>query len=79
MCNKEILSRGSPFAVAKDPAVISKVLNGQRPAKIESCHSDEIWSVITRCWAHEPKDRPSTEETLELVLQHDTPDRVHVE
>ncbi|KIL59844.1 hypothetical protein M378DRAFT_969629 [Amanita muscaria Koide BX008] len=66
----EILSRQSPFAVANDVAVISKVIKGQRPERIESC-SDEIWSIITRCWAQEPENRPSTGETLTLVLQHD--------
>ncbi|KIL54563.1 hypothetical protein M378DRAFT_753083 [Amanita muscaria Koide BX008] len=69
----EILSRESPFAAVNDFAVMKKVTDGQRPAKIESCHSDEMWSIITRCWAHEPGDRPSTEETLKLVLRHDTP------
>ncbi|KIL59847.1 hypothetical protein M378DRAFT_969685 [Amanita muscaria Koide BX008] len=73
MTSYEILSRGSPFAATNDIAVMKKVTDGQRPAKIESCHSDEIWSIITRCWAHEPEDRPSTEETLKLVLQHNTP------
>ncbi|KIL56420.1 hypothetical protein M378DRAFT_1038342, partial [Amanita muscaria Koide BX008] len=72
MTSYEILSRGSPFAAMNDFAVMKKVTDGQRPAKIESCHSDEMWFIITRCWAHEPEGRPSTEETLHLVLQHAT-------
>ncbi|KIL59769.1 hypothetical protein M378DRAFT_84731 [Amanita muscaria Koide BX008] len=67
----EILSRKSPFAAANDAAVISKVIKGRRPERIEFCQSEQIWSIITRCWAQEPENRPSTGETLTLILQHD--------
>src|ERR1700761_384386 len=49
------------------------VLSKQRPARdILPAHSDDIWEIITQCWAHEPNNRPSTAEVLRSVRKATT-------
>ncbi|KAI9004337.1 hypothetical protein DFJ74DRAFT_713080 [Hyaloraphidium curvatum] len=57
----EVVSRGRyPFdEVANAAAIIYRVaIERKRPSRPDKV-PDAVWDLITRCWAHEPEDRPS--------------------
>ena len=62
----EILSGNAPFHQCGKRSVIWRVLEGGRPERPEGgWFTDEIWSILERCWEREPGDRPS----INCVLQ----------
>jgi serine/threonine protein kinase len=56
----EILNRGEMpyFQFSRDDDVIAHVLRGGRLERPEGC-PDVLWSIIERCWAASPTERPS--------------------
>ena len=68
----EVLSGLVPFHPQQgDPAVVKKVLDGERPERPQGGEGrwfkDEIWDLLERCWKHEPSDRPSAQDVLECL------------
>jgi len=66
----EVLSGSVPFVRYRESAVVKfKVLRGERPERPQGVEgdwfTDEVWSILERCWKHEPSDRPS----IDCVLQ----------
>lgn len=51
-------------AVNKSPPVRSDDF-GQYFASKEA--EDKLWDLLTRCWAHEPRDRPTAMKVREVV------------
>lgn len=54
--------------VEGDCQLTSRIMMGvrfERPEKI----SDAYWGLITRCWKHDPEERPSFAEILEIMKQ----------
>ena len=51
--------------------VVSEILEGRRPQKPEAAESlgftDELWSMIERCWREEPDERPEVKEMLDCL------------
>jgi hypothetical protein len=64
----EVLSEQIPFAPAKAPAVMQKVLDGERPGRPqgnnEKHFTDGIWEVVQYCWKTQPHDRISVKAVL---------------
>ena len=64
----EVLSGQTPFAPTRGPVVVWRVLEGKRPARPQGDEgkqfTDVIWSVLERCWKHQPSDRPSAKTVL---------------
>ncbi|KAM6502855.1 Protein kinase-like domain containing protein [Amanita muscaria] len=71
----EILSGDVPFkSVRNEVSLLYGVaVEKQRPEHVESCDADDMWAIITLCWAEEPEDRPRTAEVLELVRKRTPP------
>ncbi|PBK76192.1 hypothetical protein ARMSODRAFT_216730 [Armillaria solidipes] len=47
--------------IPNDLAFVNRVVRRkQRPSRPPEI-SDELWAVVTRCWSHEPGDRPTME------------------
>ncbi|PBK93603.1 hypothetical protein ARMGADRAFT_129626 [Armillaria gallica] len=47
--------------IPNDLAFVNRVVRRkQRPSQPAEI-SDELWAVVTRCWSHEPGDRPTME------------------
>ena len=73
----EVLSGQTPFAPSKPPAIIWKVLHGQRPERPQGekgeLFTDAIWGALELCWKPLPSDRPSAKVVL-LRLEGTTPD-----
>ena len=64
----EVLSGYTPFAPARGPVVMFKVLGGERPKRPQGdegkLFTDAIWSVLERCWKPQPSDRPGAKTVL---------------
>ena len=64
----EVLSGGVPFGEDIFLAVVSKVLNGERPKKPEGeagrPFTRNVWDILERCWKAEPSERAKAREVL---------------
>ena len=48
---------------------MSEVMSGARPPRpTHPDFTEELWSLMQRCWAHEPHLRPGTSEALEILF-----------
>ncbi|XP_022818176.1 focal adhesion kinase 1 isoform X2 [Spodoptera litura] len=74
VCMWEILMLGvKPFSGVKNNDVIGKLENGERLALPPRC-PPRLYSVMSRCWAYEPSQRPAAhqlKETLFEILQEE--------
>jgi hypothetical protein len=72
----EVLSGKAPFSQCSQPAVLLKVLDGERPSRPQGEEgeqfTDDIWGVLERCWKHYPRDRISARTVL-LRLERQAP------
>ena len=69
----EVLSGQAPFAPYRSPIVIQKVTKGERPTRPEGVEgawsTDDLWVMLTQCWAPQPKNRPSIGAVRECLEQ----------
>ncbi|KAM6502910.1 Protein kinase-like domain containing protein, partial [Amanita muscaria] len=67
--------RAVPFKSVRNEAnlIHNVIVEKQRPEHVESSDLDDMWDIITKCWAEEPEDRPRTAEVLELVRKRTPP------
>jgi serine/threonine protein kinase len=67
----EVLSGRAPFFHCHGSAVISRMLDGERPVRPRGVggrlFTDEIWNLLERCWKCLPEDRPRVEEVLQFL------------
>lgn len=67
----EVLSGRAPFMPLAVYIATQKVLDGERPERPEWAEGqrfkDELWEMLSLCWATEPQRRPSVEAVLELL------------
>ena len=67
----EVLSGRSPFPSCGAGTVIMKVLDGERPMRLQGAEgtrfTDAIWEMLERCWKPRPQDRPSVEAVLQCL------------
>ncbi|CAH2057207.1 unnamed protein product, partial [Iphiclides podalirius] len=74
VCMWEILMLGvKPFSGVKNNDVIGKLENGERLALPARC-PPRLYSLMSRCWAYEPSQRPTAhclKETLFEILQEE--------
>ncbi|KAH9637378.1 hypothetical protein HF086_011991 [Spodoptera exigua] len=68
VCMWEILMLGvKPFSGVKNNDVIGKLENGERLALPPRC-PPRLYSVMSRCWAYEPSQRPAAHQLKETLL-----------
>ncbi|KAF9645406.1 kinase-like protein [Thelephora ganbajun] len=64
----EVLSGRTPFAQRSFPAVILRVLKGERPGRPQGkegeLFTDAIWGILELCWKPQPSDRASAKAVL---------------
>ena len=64
----EVLSGRTPYSPCRPPAVMRKVLDGERPGRPQgregSLFTDSIWEVVELCWKPQPCDRISARAVL---------------
>ena len=66
----EVLSGQAPFALLKDFIVVRKVMEGERPGRLDGSEgawfTDDLWETVELCWETQPETRPS----IQAVLEH---------
>ena len=64
----EVLSGQAPFSRYNKYVAVGKVLKGERPERPQGVggiwFTDDIWSILGRCWEPKPGNRPSIEDVL---------------
>ena len=64
----EVLSGQTPYSPWKPPAVMWKVMRGERPERPQggegSLFTDGIWKVLELCWKSQPCDRINVQAVL---------------
>ena len=67
----EVLSGQVPFSRHHVYAVIARVLEGERPGRPRgeegALFTDDVWSILERCWKSSPGDRPSINDVLRCM------------
>jgi len=67
----EVLSGQKPFAQCREPAVIRKVIDGERPERpqgvVGAWFVDDVWGMVERCWASRPENRPDVGAVLRCL------------
>ena len=67
----EVLSRRVPFHQYADYAVVVKVLKGDHPMRPRGeegmWFTEDVWSMLGRCWEPSPVNRPSIEDILQCL------------
>uniref|UniRef100_A0A8C5BS35 non-specific protein-tyrosine kinase n=1 Tax=Gadus morhua TaxID=8049 RepID=A0A8C5BS35_GADMO len=74
VCLWEILSRGQqPFFWLENRDVINQLEQGIRLPKPEQC-PPALYSLMTRCWSYDPRERPTFTDLLNEALCASSPD-----
>ena len=67
----EVLSGQVPFAPFGHYAAMLKVVNGERPQRPGGAEgarfTNDVWRMLSRCWATRPENRPSSLAILECL------------
>ncbi|QRV98041.1 Ephrin type-A receptor 4 [Ceratobasidium sp. AG-Ba] len=68
----EMLTGEVPFANKSNIATVYPVINGQIPDRKDfllqnKTIGDQLWDLLTKCWAYDPKARPSATELNEQL------------
>ncbi|ELU42201.1 Pkinase domain-containing protein [Rhizoctonia solani AG-1 IA] len=65
---QETISGCVPYREFSDIAVIPRILDGKHPERSELqgplvvTRGDRLWSILTRCWDRDPRNRPTSKE-----------------
>ncbi|WRT70785.1 uncharacterized protein IL334_007784 [Kwoniella shivajii] len=68
----EILTGSIPFGYVDDSVARRNIKDGIRPAR-PAAVEDSLWSLLTRCWAQDPQQRPPFETVVEQLSSMYTP------
>ena len=65
----QIFTNQAPFSNMTDSLAISTIIAGERPPRPThpSC-TDNLWSLMQRCWDQNSHSRPDAPETLQIIL-----------
>jgi hypothetical protein len=72
---QQIMTGKPPFRYCPgEPMVILKVISGERPNRpeendVEEDISDQLWTLMTECWAADATTRPSMGGVLKQLTQ----------
>ena len=70
----EVLSGRAPFMPFHQYIVMRKVMEGERPARLRGAEgawfTDDLWRMLSLCWAAQPEQRPGITAVLECLEQH---------
>ncbi|CAE6429530.1 unnamed protein product [Rhizoctonia solani] len=69
----EVITGILPYDGVKEPAIMCRILAGNVPSRLETHmpsgveQADQLWSLITICWAFDPKKRPEAQEVRNIL------------
>jgi len=65
----QIFTGTIPFPSHQTIAAILAIANGGRPPRpTHPTFTDDLWTLMQRCWNHDPHSRPEISEALEVLL-----------
>jgi hypothetical protein len=65
----QLVTRYPPFHELNELGAAMKIISGQRPARpATALCSDALWTLITDCWNHDPRSRPTMVSVLSYSL-----------
>ncbi|KAJ1302955.1 hypothetical protein OPQ81_003248 [Rhizoctonia solani] len=71
--DQEVMTGVLPYAGASEPVIMCRILAGKFPSRPEIyiptgiAQADQLWSLITSCWAYDPGKRPKASEVKNTV------------
>ena len=64
----KILTGAVPFGRERSTAAAFAIMDGRRPPRpTHPVFPEELWSLMERCWAHDPRLRPEVSGVLETL------------
>lgn len=70
----EVFTGAVPYSGSTNFMAMLHITQGTRPPRpTHPMFTEKIWSLMQRCWAHDPESRPEASEVLELLLTPDIP------
>ena len=65
----QVLTGTVPFSGKRSTVAAFEIMNGQRPPRpTHPVFPEELWSLVERCWAQDPRFRPEVLEVSETLL-----------
>ena len=62
----ETISGYEPFYETPDMAVFLKVVEGERPRRVDG-FADNLWEMLELCWTPQPSARPNIKDVLQRL------------
>jgi hypothetical protein len=64
----KVLTSKIPYYYLREPAILLCVHTGKKPERRHyPVLSDDYWHFINQCWSATTRDRPSTEQLVEMI------------
>ena len=65
---RQVFTGRRPFSEFKTPVIISKIINGERPARPQEAKelglTDSVWEMTALSWHQDPAQRPTMAEVI---------------
>ncbi|KAF9644146.1 kinase-like protein [Thelephora ganbajun] len=64
----EVFTGAVPFSDTSSFVAISSIMQGKRPSRpTHPTFTENLWSLMQRCWGHDPRSRPEVSEALGML------------
>ena len=58
-----------PFSNEKSVTAMLFIIEGKRPSRpVHPTFTENLWTLMQRCWDHDPRLRPGAPEALQVIL-----------
>ena len=69
LISMQVFTGASPFGNRRTIQVIMAITQGRRPPRpTHPTFTEDLWTLIQRCWDHDPYLRPGVSEVLQVLL-----------
>lgn len=64
----KVFTGAVPFSESPATAAIIRIIHGERPPRpTHPTLTEDLWTLMQRCWNHDPKLRPNASEALQAI------------
>ena len=65
----QVFTGAIPFSGSNSTAAMSAICRGERPSRpTHPALTENLWTLMQRCWDHDPYSRPEVSEVLQVLL-----------
>jgi hypothetical protein len=65
----QVFTGAIPFGNRSDVQVLLAIVQGRRPPRpTHPTFTEQLWTLMQRCWNHDPQLRPEVSEALRVLL-----------